>query len=629
MLLVDEKTKKAYMSDNVEKQIRVVFPNGEHEDITNEKIEAKSFTFTESLCSRETLKFGLCEANVISFTAECGNIKGFKIEAYIDAYYEGEVYTISYGVFTVSSCKRRAGTHLRQVEAYSESITENDNTLTPFQDWKLQNSIAYAPGTINYGFEKLRSEISGDDGRYEWKDNLRLYTGSIGYDTQTNYRQFMHMYELTTDTNGNKKYVLRYGIDVTFYRFIEHVIYSEEIYPYIYDFNNENRIYKCEYTLNKEAFRIANNICKRYICLNSSKANPPLNTEVKEYNLEETFNPQFALTTYRVTDDGARMKNRLYKMVDGGVYYPYLPNVGQGNSSAGRISFFRFPYSMTIWEYDNNGIAINRTSYDLSNTENNYKKNRMKYAEITEVLPTIPIDITREIIDEEELTRYVVSDEFMEKTTEFNLVNGFLELQGLFGKCGRSDNWEFFNINDNFALYPQDVIYPNGELYPVIASKNFQPLATVSYKNADYEEFEVHKYGYVRATYLATDNEKYSITVECDPKNDNVYEMRDNYILLNNVLDAEIVKTLIKEVFYPNIKDIVYNPARVSIKGLPFLEAGDVIKVYADEGSFKTFLFRKTLSGEQSLNETIDAKGKERHENADKWISVVDVIEKE
>ena len=81
MISVPYKIKELYHQDHAYKNIRIHFPNGERSDICNDLIVKDSVSFTESLCSQNTLKFGLCESPIF----ECevvgvGNIKGATIE---------------------------------------------------------------------------------------------------------------------------------------------------------------------------------------------------------------------------------------------------------------------------------------------------------------------------------------------------------------------------------------------------------------------------------------------------------------------------------------------------------------------------------------------------------------------
>lgn len=85
MLNIPEEIKNLFKTDGVRKNIRIHFPNGEREDITNDNILKDSFSFSERLCSRDSLKFGLCEANTLEFECfDVGNIKGFEIEASVE-----------------------------------------------------------------------------------------------------------------------------------------------------------------------------------------------------------------------------------------------------------------------------------------------------------------------------------------------------------------------------------------------------------------------------------------------------------------------------------------------------------------------------------------------------------------
>ena len=85
MLTVPSSIKALFIKDNVHKNFRVHFPNGEYSDITNENVVAESVRFTESLCSQDVFKFGLAEASVLEFEAVgVGKMLGMTIEAGIE-----------------------------------------------------------------------------------------------------------------------------------------------------------------------------------------------------------------------------------------------------------------------------------------------------------------------------------------------------------------------------------------------------------------------------------------------------------------------------------------------------------------------------------------------------------------
>ena len=73
-------------SEDRHKEIRIKFPNGEYRDLWNYDIVQESFSFTESVCSSDSFKFGLCEAAEVSFEV-VGieiNFAGCKIEVYAE-----------------------------------------------------------------------------------------------------------------------------------------------------------------------------------------------------------------------------------------------------------------------------------------------------------------------------------------------------------------------------------------------------------------------------------------------------------------------------------------------------------------------------------------------------------------
>ena len=92
MLTVPDSIKDLLHLDSCKKNIRIHFPNGEREDICNDLIVKDSVSFTESICSQNSLKFGICESPVF----ECevvgvSNIIGAAIEVSCEVYCDSSV----------------------------------------------------------------------------------------------------------------------------------------------------------------------------------------------------------------------------------------------------------------------------------------------------------------------------------------------------------------------------------------------------------------------------------------------------------------------------------------------------------------------------------------------------------
>ena len=85
MINIDYNLRERFKDDSVHKVFRISFPNGEYPDLVNDQIVSETVSFTESLCSQNQLKLGLCEANQLTFEcADIGNINGAIIEAFIE-----------------------------------------------------------------------------------------------------------------------------------------------------------------------------------------------------------------------------------------------------------------------------------------------------------------------------------------------------------------------------------------------------------------------------------------------------------------------------------------------------------------------------------------------------------------
>ena len=159
MIKIPEEIKQLFLSDSIKKNIRIIFPGGELPDITNNNLIAESFSFSESACSKNKLKFGLCEANVVKFeTFGIPNIKGLEIDVYheidissLEADFINQhglrdnilpypFYRIPYGRFVVDSCEKQNDMNRRKVIAYTKEILW-DTIPNPLEKAKFNGTL--------------------------------------------------------------------------------------------------------------------------------------------------------------------------------------------------------------------------------------------------------------------------------------------------------------------------------------------------------------------------------------------------------------------------------------------------------------------------------------------------------
>lgn len=192
-------------SDSVYKNIRVHFPDGEHEDITNKDIVTESVKFSESLCSQNDFKLGLCESPSIEFeTVGIGNIQGATIECTLEIDVADKFYNQTQTV---------------------EAIRLNPESTPAWYDHIFDKGYAYVDKVTGYGNESCLVEylVNGetvteyathsDDGYFhiEKNDVIRIViNGTIG-GARTLYGNFIDADLYYAEDIGRYVYPIKYG----------------------------------------------------------------------------------------------------------------------------------------------------------------------------------------------------------------------------------------------------------------------------------------------------------------------------------------------------------------------------------------------------------------------------------
>lgn len=144
-------------------------PGVEGFTIDNNTLVAESVVIDERMCSGDTLKFGLCEGSSLEFQYfNHPNIKGRKIQAFIDVYYGwANTSTIPLGFFEVEKCSRQASTGIIKATCYnklqSDYLNQNANDLIiqAYQEGLTESYINNV--TVNYVLSKLLEDYAIDD----------------------------------------------------------------------------------------------------------------------------------------------------------------------------------------------------------------------------------------------------------------------------------------------------------------------------------------------------------------------------------------------------------------------------------------------------------------------------------
>lgn len=558
--------------DSTHKNFRVVFPNGELPDITNDNIVSESVQFTESLCSQEVLKFGLTEASVLEFeTVGIGNMYGMEILPYYEidlssltaaqlaeiesGTWEGEYvsldnsdlgfpyFRIPLGVFYVDSCPRNHGamTH-RRVTAYTQTVNSNRDaswgarayfssvlrakTVSLFVTSWLAAAVSQEgdSGALEIGLEKslMGSEtvtISTPTSPYRYW----TYTDSGGTEHQIPF--MVGMYESST-----KRPILLYE---------KPLVYSVSgVKPYL-DFMQA----------------IADFITDYYGLTETEKATitPPVYPSTKIF--------------YRISSDNYSAQITQ----DNQVFYAGSVELGAADS------LFTTPVSVS---HVDSGTVLQAQSAEISI----YRYTAPATLEDTK------ITVNHTLEQEKVISGVTVKTYGYANAISYaKLLAGWLELQGKFGKFGRTGNFEMDTLDAS------------------------SPIAVLpgEYSECWWDEYEVSPVGAVK--YSFGEDGADNTTIYQFGTGSSVYDMTDNYLLQHMANQTETtINALLDSMFIPNISDIAFTPVDLEMMGYPQMEAGDALSITAEDGTIvNTFAMRQEFAGIQMLTNTIESTGGE------------------
>ena len=162
----------------------------------------------------------------------------------------------------------------------------------------------------------------------------------------------------------------------------------------------------------------------------------------------------------------------------------------------------------------------------------------------------------------------------------------------------------------SMGLYPADDLYPAEDLYPdeggVFSGGNAIEIGeNGNYINATFEDYYVKS---IDKLQIRTSENDIGVVVGTG---DNAYVVEDNFLLYGKGT-AEL--TTIANNLFNQIKDIVYVPCNIEIKGNPCMQVGDAIRMKTKNGTIVSYIMQRTLSGSQFLRDKYIATGNEYYE---------------
>lgn len=587
MLNIPEQVKSLFNRDDIRKNIRITFPQSGRPDITNDNIAAETLSFTESVCSQSTFKYGLAEASVIEFeTVGIANMLGETIEAWveIDATTIPEelqterddltfpVYPVPLGRFVVTACPRNheAMAH-RKVRAMSVAGVE---AVVPANDRAIM--AKQFPVYVNAGleFNKSFDEIAIDWGEEPAAEFITTNATYTPTDVDTTTIHSTHRVPgLFYNPNQTAEFYSRSKYDIMP---APASVWARQRFQ-LHDLQPAN------YSLIIE--QLADQLMEKYPRLwwydSSGVEHDATRDDV--INMVAAY-----LTQNRMLCEWQlqMMSGSTIGWVAPYIYLPEptdwasVPTLRKGSATTARIDSI----GSIHWSFSAYGVA---TSDPQINT----------YAATGEN-PRVSVETYDRPIEQCDALQAL---RFTLQTQPAGTLNGaqviafpeieimqtaalaYLELTGTFGNFSRDGGTYVKALDTEPAMQLTRAQYESAwwDEY------DLAPVGAITYKVGS--EDIVYQFGDGASVYkLNYDKVFETLKITSDQK-------------INEILDVALVLELQK---------LMYTPVEIDAHGLPYLEAGDCIELEALDGTIiKTYVLRRQLTGIQYLTDQITADG--------------------
>lgn len=660
MISIPDEIKQIIKDDSSLINWRVTFPDGDYSDITNEQIKSDSMTFTESICSGDSLTLGLMESPTFEFTAHnIPNIKNSKIQVFCEIYCDNTVagavykadldsyvYQIPIGLFTVSSSPKDTDMEFRKVSAYASVI---DDSVALTADYM---------GALNIPWDKQDIPV-----RIHCNDFNKL----VLYDPGT----ITTAAEPETITVNDIKATGEVTITGTIDRFRIHRDTSEDKTPYDWDQTLENDQLRKYFNY----FKIEGNL-QEYLSMAFSALNEIIESIV---NIDSTLNREYfynyfmeLITPIKVID----LPQSYVKQTD---------NYTSGSFSGGKLfgaynnnSIYDLRTRRILGIYSNNGCVFNTAmlrSEKLTNAQDVF----YRASTLNEVIIPISVQLnvevnyfgthnftiewdlssgiivkTKSIVDEysysddadlfridypreiqnkvqrkvltinasdvivshENKSRkeYLANIEEVQKIQIRDVMASYAELQGKLGRINRYGQFEMVNLSGSTGLTPSATLVPSTTLYP--GGANAGTVFPINYISCWYDDIRPKQIGRITCTFLDAENDGNPADLVFDLVDNltsdyKTYNISGNYILDNCILTRADVESMLATMG-ANLSDVKYTCCDIQMLARPEIECGDFIQFITPEGqALQTIIFRRSIHGTQLLKDNIEVNASE------------------
>lgn len=198
-------------------------------------------------------------------------------------------------------------------------------------------------------------------------------------------------------------------------------------------------------------------------------------------------------------------------------------------------------------------------------------------------------------------------DVMIEKTVEPDILpakdvlGAISSMNGRFCTCNTEGEVIFKELlkYDYHTLNPADDLFPADNLYPQNPSTVSEHIAETEYMNAAYEDYIVATIDKVQIRSEENDIGAIYGTGK------NAYIVQGNFLLYGKGTEelTDIAQRLLSIV-----EGILYSPAKIECKGRPWIELGDLVRVFTEKNVVYSYVLQRVWNGMNFISDTYTSK---------------------
>lgn len=680
------------------KNIRVSFPfDSDMEDLTSGKVISESMSFTESFCSQQELRLGLCEASHITFeTFGVGNIKGKTIDVAVE-YDAEQLENIIFNEPAIQDktyeVKYSIPKKIKTIEVICEGVTASvvwfDNTKPiPMQTQVTDRATFNVEGVMDgsgyiFHMDEIDSiwvtEVASENAYIKiqaFDENTKLIDGKTVY--QIPLGRFVVESCKRSETEKKRRTVdaytqvasndWKYGDPVNFLKTMQDENYEQDLvqnvfcllyseFPEFCDLPNITAKYQVEDNEREQMIReffVPDDIHKgneNYLKLKGKFRRFIIRNDDVD-SIKRLVGFEMQKTDMIFCDEIARQittsilkrirRNGYETALDEETIYQYVLYF------VGRLQmkmFLHIGSPSGVWltteletePTDKLVIYPKWYATDKNLHKDTYGEPADNYIEI-EIPTGFYIGYTNPVYEEMKLYDYqLVAHEYnCSSLNDFNitiprkqgetgyvteqtldeicplqeLLRSYFEISGGFGKINREGKWELANLAIGSDKFPKDTIFPATNLYPG-DSGTVETFDTSQYSTCYRDDVQAPFYRRIFAEYKDADGtsnvaetivQAFENIAPRDRRSFIDYDASNNYFFRTFNMSKTIAQRYVNNI-KSGVRYTGYTEFELNCIGHPEIEAGDRIRINNKNGSFVTYVLRRTLSGIKALKD--------------------------